>query len=57
MTLPTLIVVSLLALFVLPLVSQMSGNASSSSTSVRAQKQANKTTDNASSKDDRGVSA
>jgi hypothetical protein len=53
MTLPALILVSLLALFALPLVSQMSGNASPSA-SVRAQKQANKTTADkaASSSDD-----
>jgi hypothetical protein len=59
MTLPTLIIVSLLALFALPLVSQMSGNPSSPSASVRAQKHAGKTapTNNASSKDNVGVSA
>jgi hypothetical protein len=54
MTLPTLIIVSLLALFALPLVSQMSGNPNSPSASVRTQKQANKTTADkaASSRDD-----
>jgi len=53
MTLPALIVASLLALFALPLISQMSSNSSSPSTSVRTQKQADKTTraDNASSRD------
>jgi hypothetical protein len=64
MTLPALIVASLLALFALPLVSQMSGNSSSPSTSVRTQKQADKTTaadnvssNDASSKDNGGRSA
>jgi hypothetical protein len=54
MTVPALIVVSLLALFALPLVSQMSGNSNSPSALVRAQKQANKTTADkaASSSDD-----
>jgi hypothetical protein len=53
MTLPALIVASLLALFALPLVSQMSGSSNSASAAVRAQKHADKTTaaDNASSKD------
>jgi len=54
MTVPALIVVSLLALFALPLVSQMSGSPNSPSASVRTQKQANKTTADqaASSRDD-----
>jgi len=60
MTLLALIIVSLLALFALPLVSQISGNASSPSASVRTQKHASKTTaaDNAGSpRDDIDVSA